>query len=54
MNAISIESYSLSLNLSIETLMKESKQVVTEKHEFDNREASKLLATHGVFGLSGF
>ena len=45
MNENSIESNSLTVNLSIETLMKEIKHEVPEKHEFDNRDESILRAT---------
>ena len=41
------------VNLSIETLVKETRHVVTEKHGFDNRDDSFLSTISGIFGLSG-
>ena len=34
--------------------MEEIKPLVTEKHEFEYRDESNLLALFGIYGLSGF
>ena len=41
-------------NFSVDTLNKEVKSKVAEKHEFDNLVESILKAIYGIFGLSGF
>ena len=43
-----------SLKRSIATLMEEIKIVVSEKHEFEYREESILIAYFEIFGLAGF
>ena len=49
MIALIIKMFFFNVTFSIETLMKQIKLVVTEKHQFDNRYESFLIAFLGTF-----
>ena len=53
MTASPIENSRARLEFWLETLMEETKTVITEKHQFENRVESIILSFSGIFELSG-